>query len=121
MHKSFPFCINNYGHIHEADEHQHVREMMEQILFTLPGERVNRPEFGCGLQLMVFGETVPEVLFVKQANVHSELQKYLSHLVHIDEVKVSTEGSQVNVLVRYALLRDLSLRDQQRHTVEFKR
>jgi len=106
MNKSFPFRFDKYGHIQNADNNEHVREMMELILFTMPGERVNRPDFGCGVQLMVFGSTVGEVMSVKQANIQSELQRHLGHLINIQEVVISTEESRVNILIRYVLYAD---------------
>ena len=36
-----------------SDE-DHVRDLIEQVLFTTPGERVNRPTFGSGLLQLVF-------------------------------------------------------------------
>jgi Bacteriophage baseplate protein W len=116
MHKSFPFRINNYGHIHESGNDAHIREMMEQILFTVPGERVNRPEFGCGVQMMVFGSTQPEVMSVKQTGIHSELQKYLGHLIQLQEVKISAEESRINILIRY-----ISYADECYYEAEFSR
>lgn len=94
----------------------HIREMMEQILFTVPGERVNRPEFGCGVQMMVFGSTQPEVLSVKQAGIQSELQKYLGHLIQLQEVNISTEESRVNILIRY-----ISYVDEKYYEAEFSK
>lgn len=106
MYKSFPYKYNNYGHIADASNDTHIRDMMEQILFTIPGERVNRPDFGCGVQTMVFGTTIPEVLTVKQSGIQSQLQQYLGHLISLKEVKITTEESRVNILIRYVVFAD---------------
>ena len=106
MHINFPFQINHYGHIQEADADKHLRDMMEQILFTIPGERVNRPDFGCGVQMLVFGSIMPEMLSVKQSMIQAEIQKYLGHLLQLKEVKITTEDSQLNILIRYAPFTD---------------
>ena len=103
MFKSFPFKYNNYGQIQESDKDHHIREMMEQILFTIPGERVNRPDFGCGIQTMVFGTTLPEVMAVKQSGIQGQLQKYLGHLIKLQEVKITTDESRVDILIRYVI------------------
>jgi phage baseplate assembly protein W len=103
MHKSFPFNFNRYGHIEDADASKHIRDMMEQILFTVPGERVNRPDFGCGVQRMVFGTTRPEMMSVKQAEIQSELHRYLGHLISLQEVRVTTQESRIEILIRYML------------------
>ena len=116
MHKSFPFQINHYGHINEADDEKHLRDMMEQILFTIQGERVNRPDFGCGVQLLVFSAIQPEMLTVKQSLIQMELQKYLGHLMQLREVKISTQDSQLNILIRYT-----SFADNQLHEAVFTR
>ena len=50
----YPFTIDNRGGVGVTDEDDHIRDMIEQVLFTNPGERVNRPDFGCGLRRMVF-------------------------------------------------------------------
>jgi len=109
MQKSFPFQINHYGHISEADADKHLRDMMEQILFTIQGERVNRPEFGCGVQMLVFGSIQPEMLTVKQSLIQMELQKYLGHLMQLREVKISTEESKLTILIRYTSFADNQL------------
>jgi phage baseplate assembly protein W len=102
QHKRFPFQINRYGHVQESDDNDHLREMMEQILFTIPGERVNRPDFGCGIQMLVFGTTQSELIALKQSSVHAELQKYLGHLTRFDEVRITvSEDSRVDILIRY--------------------
>lgn len=101
MHKSFPFKINQYGHIQDADDDKHLRDMMEQILFTIPGERVNRPTFGCGVQLLVFGSIQPEMLSVKQSMIQTELQQYLGHLMQLQTVNITAQESRLNILIRY--------------------
>jgi uncharacterized protein len=116
MFKSFPFNYNIYGHVEDAGIDKHIRDMMEQILFTIPGERVNRPDFGCGVQNMVFGSTLPEVMSVKQTGIQSQLQRYLGHLIKLQEVKVTTEESRVDILIRYIVYAD-----QSEHTKVFTR
>ena len=58
---AFPFHIDGRGRVAGADEAAHVRQMIEQVLFTVPGERINRPEFGCGLQQLVFDPNSDEL------------------------------------------------------------
>ena len=83
----------------------HVRDMIEQLLFTQPGERVNRPDFGCGLMQLVFAPNSPELAATVQALVHGTLQQELAHLVRIDEVAASSADATMTVLVRYTVLR----------------
>ena len=50
----YPFHLDGRGRSAEVAEDGHVRDMIHQVLFTAPGEHVNRPDFGCGLKQMVF-------------------------------------------------------------------
>ena len=50
----FPFRIDKRGRTTVTGENDHIRDMIEQVLFTNPGERVNRPDFGCGLKRLLF-------------------------------------------------------------------
>jgi phage baseplate assembly protein W len=54
MHIDYPFHLNAQNRTAEANEDEYIRDLIEQVLFTIPGERVNRPEFGCGLMQLVF-------------------------------------------------------------------
>ena len=49
MEIAYPFHVDGRGRSAPADANEHIRQMIEQVLFTAPGERVNRPEFGTGL------------------------------------------------------------------------
>jgi len=68
----FPFEPDARGRSRNADDATHVRDMIEQVLFTVPGERVNRPDFGCGLLQLVFApnsDTLAERIAVESVNV----------------------------------------------------
>lgn len=110
-HKRFPFQLNSYGHIKDADRDTHLRDMMEQILFTIPGERINRPDFGCGVQMMVFDSTQAELLAVKQVQIQTELLKYLGDMIRLENVEITHNESQVSVLIRYASLIDHEVKE----------
>lgn len=116
MYKKFPFQFNLYGHISSTTYDLHIQEMLEQILFTSPGERVNRPDFGCGVELMVFGSTSPEILSVKQTQINSQIQKWLGHLIQVLEVKITTNENRVEILIRYMIYQN-----QQETTQVFSR
>ena len=49
----FPFAVNDKGP-RTSSRSEHVREQIEQVLFTNPGERVFRPEFGVGVRRLIF-------------------------------------------------------------------
>ena len=61
MNIDFPFHFDSRGHTASTDENDHVRDMIEQLIFTSPGERVNRPDFGSGLLQLIFAPNSPEL------------------------------------------------------------
>ena len=61
MNIDFPFHFDSRGRTAGTGDDDHIRDMIEQLLFTNPGERVNRPDFGSGLQSLIFGPNSPEV------------------------------------------------------------
>ena len=60
MNIDFPFHSDSRGRTATTDDDDHIRDMIEQFLFTNPGERVNRPDFGSGLLQLVFAPNSPE-------------------------------------------------------------
>jgi len=61
---TFPFSVGAGGAA-VSDRRAHVREQIEQVLFTDPGERVFRPEFGAGIRAVIFepnGSVLAEIL-----------------------------------------------------------
>lgn len=106
MNVAFPYRVDGRGRSAEAEnDDAHLRDLIEQLLFTTPSERVNRPDFGCGLAQLVFALNSPELAATLQALVHGALQQWLGHLLRIDEVAASSEDATLTVLVRYTVLR----------------
>ena len=99
----FPFHIGSRGCTATADssEDLYVRDLLEQVLLTSPGERVNRPDFGSGLLGMVFAPGGDVLQAALQANVQAALQRFLSDVV----MRVSVEESAVEVTVQYIVQR----------------
>lgn len=104
------------GRLAQSTTSAHIREMIEQLLFTRPGERVNRPDFGCGLDLVVFEPGNTEVVAATQAIVRASLQKWLGDLIVVERVTVEAEGSRIDVLVQY-----VDVRSRERRTELFSR
>jgi phage baseplate assembly protein W len=78
---AFPLRFDARGRTAECDEARHVRDMIEQLLFTMPGERVNRPDFGCGLMHAVFAANGPEIAAALEYNTRAALQCYLGDII----------------------------------------
>jgi hypothetical protein len=115
-HTAFPYRIDGHGRSAQAERDVWLRGLIEQLLFTVPGERVNRPDFGCGLMQLVFSPNSPELAATVQALVHASLQQWLGYLLQIDEVSASSEDATLSVLVRYTVLET-----QQAGSAEFAR
>jgi phage baseplate assembly protein W len=103
---AFPYRVDGRARTAEAqDDDAHLRDLIEQLLFTVPGERVNRPDFGCGLLQLVFAPNSVELAATLQALVQGALQQWLGHLMRVDEVRASSEDATLTVVVRYTVLR----------------
>lgn len=103
---AFPYRVDGRGRTAEAEnDDAHVRHLIEQVLFTVPGERVNRPDFGCGLLQLVFAPNSDELAATLQVLVQGALQQWLGHLLSIEEVRASHEDATLLVQVRYTVLR----------------
>ena len=105
MNIDFPFHFDSRGHTAAAGDEDHIREMIEQLLFTNPGERVNRPTFGSGLLQMVFAPNSPELAAALQFTVQAALQQWLGDLIQVQQLEVSSEDSSLRVTLNYAVLR----------------
>jgi len=113
---AFPFRIDGRGRVAEAASDEHVRQLIEQVLFTMPGERVNRPTFGSGLMQLVFAPLSPELATATQVLAQGALQQWLGELILVESVQVEAEDARLKVTVQY-----LVRRGQQRRVAEFER
>ncbi len=103
----FPFHIGSRGSTATTDtsEDAYVRDLLEQVLLTTPGERVNRPDFGSGLLGMVFAPGGDVLQAALQASVQATLQRWLADLVMVQAVAVEVEESTLTVTVQYVVQR----------------
>jgi uncharacterized protein len=101
MNIDFPFQMNNHGHTASTDDDTHIKEMIEQLLFTNPGERVNRPNFGSGLAQLLFGPNSPELATALQFTMQATLQQWLDDLIQVQSLEVSSVESTLNISIKY--------------------
>ncbi|MBN1569760.1 MAG: GPW/gp25 family protein [Acidobacteria bacterium] len=106
MNIDYPLRFDDKGRTAASGEEDHIRDMIEQILFTAPGERINRPDFGCGLAQLVFEPNSPELAATTQFLVQASLQRFLGHLIRVETVEVSSLESRLSVEIRYTILRN---------------
>src|SRR5512144_3231194 len=95
----FPFSIDGRGRTAVTDEDDHIRDLIHQVLFTSPGERVNRPDFGCGLKQLVFMPNSDVLAAATQALVSGSLQRWLNTWIELQKVEVSAEEEQLVVTI----------------------
>jgi uncharacterized protein len=104
MNVDFPYHVDDRGRTAETDRDGQIRDMIEQVLFTAPGERVNRPEFGTGLMQLVFAPNSDEVAATLQLLVRSALQQWLGDRIRVDDVLAESVDATLSVSVRYTVL-----------------
>jgi uncharacterized protein len=109
----YPYRIDSAGRTASAAEDVHIRQLVEQLLFTEPGERVNRPDFGGGLRRLVFAANSPEVASATEYLVQGALQRFLGDRVQVEAVKVSNVEERLEVTVQYRLVRTQERRVEQ--------
>jgi len=102
---TYPYDVGPDGRSALAGADEHIRDLVEQVLFTSPGERVNRPGFGSGLLQLVFASQSDELAHATQAMVTGALQQWLGELIDIAAVQVEREDSQLSVTVQYVVRR----------------
>ena len=104
----FPYAFDGRGRTAVASRNDHIRDLIEQVLFTAPGERVMRPDFGGGLLALVFEPNSVTLAATTQVLVQSGLHQYLSHLIAVQGVDVVNDDGALRVTVQYVVLADRS-------------
>jgi phage baseplate assembly protein W len=112
----YPYWFDGRGRTALTDADEHIRDMIEQVLFTTPGERVNRPAFGSGLLQLVFAPNSDELAAATQFLVQGALQQWLGDLIVVEGVEVTHEDATLLVIVQYVIRRT-----QQRDVARFQR
>ena len=114
MNLKFNLQFDNFGRSATTNEDMHIRDLIEQVLFTSPGERVNRPDFGCGLLQLVFQPNNSELVITTQYLVQGALNQWLGNLIEVNAVEVNSFDSTLEVTVVYTILLT-----HQRQTAQF--
>ncbi|MCZ0973289.1 GPW/gp25 family protein [Streptomyces noursei] len=108
----FPYRVDRRGRTAHARYDAHVRDLVEQLLFTSPGERVMRPDFGCGLLDLVFTPNSPELASAVELSVQAALQRWLGELIEVESLDVTSEENVVRVSLQYVVRATASRRDE---------
>jgi hypothetical protein len=104
----FPYRFDSRGRTAGTGRDDHIRDLIEQVLFTAPGERVMRPDFGSGLLALVFEPNSSTLAATTQVLVQGALQQHLSQLIAVQGVEVANDDGALRVEVRYLVLADRS-------------
>jgi uncharacterized protein len=116
MEIDYPYRFDGRGRTAQTGADDHIRDLIEQVLFTSPGERVNRPTFGSGVLQLVFAPNDDALATATQVTVQGALQQWLGELILVEDVDVESEDATLRVQVRYVVRRT-----QQRQVANFTR
>lgn len=114
MQLAFPYHISPSGRT-SVDSGAHLRDLIEQVLFTTPSERVNRLDFGAGLLELVFAAESEELLAASRFMIQGALQQWLGDLIEVQAVLVEREDAVLSITVQY-----VERRTQERRMERFK-
>lgn len=116
MNIDFPITFDGRGRTATTSYDDHIRDMIEQLLFTNPGERVNRPDFGSGLLQLIFAPNSPELAATLRFTMQAALQQWLGDVIQVLALDVTSQDSSLTVDLKY-----LVRRTNQEQTASFTR
>lgn len=102
----YPVAIDaSLGRLAEETSYpNHVEQMIMQVLLTSPGERVHMPDFGCGVRRMVFAPNSNLSASLAQAAIFEALNKWLSTVITVGDIRVDAADETLNIWIAYTLL-----------------
>lgn len=101
----FPLHFDSFGHTATTGRDDHIRDLIEQFLFTNHGERVNRPDFGSGLLQLIFAPNSPELAATLQFTIQAGLQRWLGDVLEVQALEVVSDDASLRVFIQYRLHR----------------
>lgn len=104
MDLAFPYRFDSRGRTASVGYDDHVRDMIEQLIFTNPGERVNRPDLGTGLLQLVHAPNSPDLAAALQFTLQAALQHWLGDVIATRDLTVSAVDSTLSVTITYLVL-----------------
>jgi phage baseplate assembly protein W len=104
----FPFGVNEAGSITASGGDEAIRGKIIQVLFTAPGERVNLPEFGCGLFNLIFEPNDDVLAAAMEFTIGQALTRWLRDEILVDAVSVESAQEAVLIEVVYTKRQDLA-------------
>ena len=105
MQLDFPYHFDGRERTAETSEEDHIRDLIEQILFTNPGERVNRPDFGAGINQLLFAPASPERAATTEFMLRGALQQYLGQRIEVTGLSAEAVDASIEITIAYRILR----------------
>ena len=102
---AYPYALDHRGCTAASDEDRHIRDLVEQVLFTSPGERINRPNFGTPILQLVFEPNNDALASAVQATVDAALQQQLGERIEVTRVNVDNDDATLRITVEYSVRR----------------
>jgi uncharacterized protein len=97
----YPYQFDGRGHTSTDGYAEWIRGLVEQVLFTAPGERVMRPDFGSGLRQLIFAPNSEGLAATTQVLAQGALQQWLGDLIIVESLQVQATDATLTVTVRY--------------------
>jgi hypothetical protein len=105
MNIDYPFHFDGRGRTAATSDDDHIRDMLEQLIFTSPGERVNRPDFGSGIMQLIFAPNSPELAATLQFTLQAAIQRWLGDVLELRSLEVTSVDSTLTIDVHYVVRR----------------
>ena len=105
MNIDYPFHFDGRGRTAATTDDDHIRDMLEQLIFTSPGERVNRPDFGSGIMQLIFAPNSPELAATLQFTLQAAIQRWLGDVLELQSLEVTSVDSMLTINVQYVVRR----------------
>ncbi len=121
MNINFPVQFDSRGRTATVDDDTHIKQMIEQLLFTNPGERVNRPDFGSGIWQLIFAPNSSELAAALKFALQAALQKWLGDLIEVKVLDVTSEDSTLSIFIQYVVRRNNDPRTAQSKELQITR
>jgi len=109
MQVDFPYHFDGRERTSETSEEEHIRDLIEQILFTNPGERVNRPDFGAGIYQLLFAPVSAEQVATTEFMIRGALQQHLGQRIAVQDIVAEAVESAIHITIAYQILRSGAL------------
>jgi uncharacterized protein len=98
----FPFSVAPTGRTRTPTAEERISELLEMLLYTIPGERVMRPDLGTPVTELLFEGVTDALSVALRVAIHGALTQYLAGIVDVREVDVTTEDSTIDIAIAFA-------------------